>query len=105
MFGLLSKKPAQRFKNLAGEYPKNYTRFHTKQAQTRFPTKSPQRNAVEKQFETVPVPAPKPVLIKPGKIDENAHLYAEAKVSVSILRKALPQRFERMGNILVEAAS
>ncbi len=102
MFGLLSKKPAQ---PLAVEGPKKFTRFDTKQPQTRFPVANSRPSKPQRPVERMPVAAPKQVLVKPRKIDENAHLYADAKVSVSILRKALPQRFKKINPLLAEPAS
>lgn len=41
-------------------------------------------------------PASNVARAKPAKLDENAHLYSEARVSIAVLRNALPQRFAKL---------
>lgn len=105
MFGLLSKKPVRQRTLIPESGSKSYTRFHDKQATTRFATEPARPEIIAKEIRR-PIPTPpRPVLVKPGKIDENAHLYADAKVSVRTLRKALPLRFAKMRASLDQAVA
>lgn len=76
-----------------------YTRFYYRNARA-----APAPQAVEQAgpVKLSPVPAapqgrkPNEAGVQPPKLDENAQLYSEARISISVLRKALPMRFAVM---------
>lgn len=99
MMKLFGARGASAKKPVSHEADMRYTRFsyhQTRKASAPKPVEQPSH--VRRQ--SLPVAAHRPASnaarVHKAKLDENAQLYSDAHISVSVLRKALPLRFAVM---------
>ncbi|MFL4469878.1 hypothetical protein ACERZ8_08380 [Tateyamaria armeniaca] len=103
LFGVFGQTPAR---DISKSKPKRFTRFvdtgagtpSTPDADKKFTRFAPQESAEASPSHLTPRPAVQAALRRETPVAPNLtdHLNSEAQIPLSILRRALPQRFEEM---------